>query len=128
LAGVHGSKVLSLRPSPRVAAPPASAPLPARTRRILSTLVAAAVVVVLAIFLTAVALREQRERAAVRALPEEARRALFARTMDTLAACEAARAQRTPFCQEQARIALRFPECDAACRARAAEILPAARR
>lgn len=57
------------------------------------------------------------ETRALRRLPVEERSALYARTMENLATvCRGdGKLFLSDFCQEQARLALAFPECDTAC-------------
>lgn len=58
---------------------------------------------------------------AVETMPEAERRALYERTRASLeTTCRAPDEALVPFCREQAELALRFPECDASCRALAA--------
>jgi hypothetical protein len=56
------------------------------------------------------------ERRAVRSLPVTERQALYSRTMESLSSvCATDRASLREFCEEQARLAKAFPECDAVC-------------
>lgn len=80
---------------------------------------------VLAVGLTAVAagtlwyLTESAERSAITELPAVERKALYARTLNTLkSSCSARNKPRglDDFCREQAAFIVQFPECDAACR------------
>jgi hypothetical protein len=86
-----------------------------RTARVLSAvLLMVALAVVFAIWMRA----RDEEQAAIRALPEPERRALFERTLTTLnTTCR--RASRPTglddFCAEQARFILQFDACDLSC-------------
>jgi hypothetical protein len=60
------------------------------------------------------------ERAAIGELPAQERRALYERTLRTLASSCAPIKQRqglADHCREQAEFIVQFPECDGACRA-----------
>jgi hypothetical protein len=59
---------------------------------------------------------EGAERRAIRDMPELQRRDLFARTLQNLKSiCAPAESAMRDFCQEQARLAQLFPQCDHAC-------------
>lgn len=66
-----------------------------------------------------------RELRDLTSLPPEARAGLYHRTLENLASvcAEGNAARHDAFCREQAEIALRFPECDAACERLARPIL-----
>ena len=71
------------------------------------------------------------EPSAIRELPEADRRALFERTLRTLAtSCdpEAHPEGLARFCREQAEFVVQFPECDEACRKLAKPHQPKATR
>ena len=72
-------------------------------------------------------------RAQILGLPADIRAALHERTLGEVASLCIQRAARASgelrdHCVSQARFLLSFPECDAACRASAAEVLPHSRR
>lgn len=60
---------------------------------------------------------QDRDRRELSRLPPESRRGLYERTMANLTAiCSGSDARKVEgFCREQAALALRLPECDAAC-------------
>ena len=76
------------------------------------------VLVLLAGFALAWLLREHRAEVEVRALPAQQRQALYQRTLETLRStcAEVDGASLGEYCQEQAELITRFPECDAPCR------------
>lgn len=100
----------TVHPLPRVSRRPSGPGV--RTR-------AGAVGVLLAIGLVATALIHAagRDARAIRELPADARAALYARTLQNLESiCGADSASMLPdLCNDQARLALAFPECDAGC-------------
>jgi hypothetical protein len=71
------------------------------------------------------------ERNAISSLPEPERRALYRRTLDTLAStCDLTKRPSglENFCREQAELIRQFPECDEACTAFWKDHLPAPTR
>lgn len=97
--------------------------LPPRTRRTLAWLGGASAIV--AAFAGAVFLETRLDRE-LRALPVAERRALYARTLETLhTTCNReCGSEVAEYCRRQADFLTRFPECDSECRDLAARFAP----
>jgi hypothetical protein len=83
------------------------------------------VVVAVALLIALSAWRATRPIRAIEGLPAAERRALYDRTIETLATvCRSHQLGLARFCRVQAELVVRFPECDATCRAVADPHLP----
>jgi hypothetical protein len=68
---------------------------------------------------------DEAESRAIEGLPAAERRALYDRTIESLATvCRSHQVGLADFCRDQAELVVRFPECDATCRAVADPHLP----
>lgn len=78
-----------------------------------------------ALLMAVIAWRTSLPANAIAELPAAERRALYDRTLESLATvCRSQPANLEDFCRTQAELALRFPECDATCRTLANPHLP----
>ncbi|MBK7156953.1 MAG: hypothetical protein IPH72_35195 [Sandaracinaceae bacterium] len=82
-------------------------------------------VVAVALLIGLSAWRAMRPSRAIEGLPAAERRALYDRTIESLATvCRSHQVGLADFCRDQAELVVRFPECDATCRAVADPHLP----
>jgi hypothetical protein len=86
------------------------------------------VLAALLVWVTTIAWREHRLKAEIEAMPEAERQAVYSHTIDELRSVCSAQPALREHCREQARLILKFPECDADCFALADPFLDHARR
>jgi hypothetical protein len=89
---------------------------PRRSKRLLRKIAPPAAIGLLAIAAGALWVWDHGSEArAVAGLPTRERRVLYQRTLDNLKFCRSHRDEVRAFCDQQARLATAFPECDAEC-------------